>query len=173
MGKIKRSVDAGLEFFETNLATLLLAFILAGFTIAILCRYFFLYSIPKMDEMVIIAFTWMAFFSSPNGTKHDQHVAFTVIYDAMGARAKAVLDIVSKVLMLIILGILIAPSWETVLFYGIRKTSMLKMSFTWLYMPYMYFLIVTVYYLLNNLAGDIRRLMRAFKPAADDNKGGQ
>lgn len=158
MKKFRHSLDRALDIFETNVSTALLATVLSGFLVAIFCRYLFKMSIPVMDELVVIAFTWIALFSSPGASKRDAHVSFTVIYDAMGPRGRAILDAVSKALVLGILLILLRPSWETICFYKIRKTSMLKMPFNYLYLPYMYFLIMTIYYMICGLVEDIGRL---------------
>lgn len=161
--KVKTGFDAVLEFIEVNMSALLFLVVLLGFVTTIVFRYILMLSIAQIDELIVISFTWMAMFASPFGTKNDEHVSFTVIYDSMGPRFKAVNDVLWKVILLVLLIILVGPAWETVTFFKIRSTPMLHFRFDWLYMPYMFFLIFTIYHLLNNLVRDIKIMVETFK----------
>lgn len=170
MKKLKTYLDRGLDSLESDIATLLLIFVITGFLITIFARYLFLVSFPKMNELIVITFTWITFFSSPYAVKRDSHVSFTVVYASLSDLKKAVLDAVSKALIIVILGILLVPSWETVLFYHIRKTAMLKLSFQWIYMPFMFFIITSLYHYIMGFIDDIKKLVILSKAFGKEHK---
>jgi TRAP-type C4-dicarboxylate transport system permease small subunit len=88
--------DAILDFVGANFSATLTAIVLVGFVLTILFRYLLKLSIAQIDEIIVIAFTWMAMFASPHGTKNDVHVSFTVVYDSLGPRVKVINDVIYK-----------------------------------------------------------------------------
>jgi TRAP-type C4-dicarboxylate transport system permease small subunit len=169
--KIKQVFDTVLEALEINISAFLLVLVLTGFVLTILFRYVLKLSFAQIDEAIVVGFVWMAMFASPNGTKHDQHVSFTVIYDSLGPRAKAVNNVLSKVILIVLFFCVVVPAWDIINFFGMRRTSMLKLSFKWIYMPYMFFIIFTLYHLIDNLVRDARKLITVFKnPPAKESK---
>jgi TRAP-type C4-dicarboxylate transport system permease small subunit len=170
MKKLKRVFDIVLKTIETNFSAVLMVIVLVGFILTILFRYLLKLSIAQIDEAIVIAFTWMAMFASPNGTKNDAHVSFTVIYDSLGPRAKAVNDILFKVILVILLGILLWPAWDMVNFFKMRRTPMLHLSFRAIYMPFIFFLVSTIYHLVENLVKDIKGIRDIFKGRNDFDK---
>jgi TRAP-type C4-dicarboxylate transport system permease small subunit len=169
--KFKQIFDTVLEALEVNISAFLMVLVLIGFILTILFRYILKLSFAQIDEAIVIGFVWMAMFASPNGTKHDQHVSFTVIYDSIGPRARAVNDVLFKLILIVLMLFVVAPAWDIINFFGMRRTSMLKLSFKWIYMPYMFFIVFTIYHLIDNLVRDVANMIRVFKePPAKEPK---
>jgi TRAP-type C4-dicarboxylate transport system permease small subunit len=165
--KFKEIFDKVLEVIEINISAVLLVVVLVGFILTILLRYILKISFAQIDELIVVGFVWMAMFASPNGTKHNQHVSFTVIYDSIGPRGKAVNDVLFKLILVVLLLFVVAPAWDIINFWGMRRTSMLKLSFKWIYMPYMFFIIFTIYHLIDNLVRDIKKMIDVFKTSGE------
>lgn len=95
--------------------------------------------------------------SAPYGSRTDTHINFTVMYDFLNKKAKLWFDILSNVFIAFSFLVLLGPSIETIKFYGIKKTSIMKISFSILYMPFALFLMLTIYHALNNLVGVVKK----------------
>lgn len=168
MKKVKQVIDFVIEALEVNISTIVMIVVFVGFVTNIFLRYILLYSIPQIDEIIVIGFLWLALFGSSNGTKKNRHVAFTMIYDAISPKSKAVYDIISKSIMIILLGILVYPAWDIINFFDMRRTPTLRLSFKWIFMPYMFFLVCTLYHLINGLVKDIKHVRNVFKGTAEE-----
>lgn len=160
--KINSAIDRSLVFLELNLPAIFMICLFGGFVVAVCFRYLFTLPLAKVEEGYVIAFCWMALFSAPLATRDEEHLCFTILYDALPAKGKAVMDVVGKVILLILLIILIKPSWETVIFYGITKTSMLRMSYTYHYAPFMFYLLATIYHQMILVIRDIGIMLQVF-----------
>ena len=164
--KINNAIDRSLVFLELNLPAIFMICLFGGFVVAVCFRYLFNLPLAKVEEGYVIAFCWMALFSAPLAIRDEEHLCFTILYDALREKGKAVIDVLGKVILLVLLIVLIKPSWETVIFYGITRTSMLRMSYTYLYAPFMFYLLATIYHQLILVIRDIGVMLRVFRGEA-------
>lgn len=153
MGKIKKVlksihkiIDTFFSFFATNIITIALIWIFGAFLICILFRYFLHYSLASLEESYAIALLYMALIGGAYSFKVKSNTTFDFLYDAMGDTGKSVLNALSRIAIIIVFCILVPPVWNDILFYNMRKTSLLKISYTVLYMPFILILLSGIYY---------------------------
>lgn len=156
MQKLKTVWEGFLDLLEIRIPSLLLIVMFTCFILQIFFRYFFNISLVTVNELSIITFTWLPLMAASYGSRTDTHVNFTVVYDLLPKKMKAVFEIVANLFLIICLLILIGPSWETVKFYGIKRTSIMKMSFSVLYFPFIIFILLTGYHSIVHLMRDIK-----------------
>ncbi len=162
MKKVHEIIDKVLVFIETNIPTLMLIGVFLGFIVSIINRYIFQAGSPKVDEAYVICFCWLAVFSSPLATRNEEHVAFTILYDALPAKGKAVFDVVGKVILLVLLCVIFKPSMDEVTFQAWNRTSNLHMPYSILYGPFMFFLCATIYHQIALIVRDVKTMIRVF-----------
>lgn len=160
--------DRFLDVLEIKIPSLLLVLMFVAFLLQIIIRYCFSVSLAFINELSIITFTWLPLMAAPYGSRTDTHINFTVVYDLLNKKAKLWFDVLSNVFIAFSFLVLLGPSIETIKFYGIKKTSIMKMSFSILYMPFALFLMLTIYHALNNLVG----VAKKYRAQKNKNKKG-
>lgn len=162
MSKFLKVIDDIILFIEVNVSSVLFSMLVVGFVVNIISRYFFGFDMSVVNEVTIICFTWMTLFAASNGTRENAHVAFTILYDSVGKKSQAVINVLGKTFLILSFLVLLLPSIETVSFFGIRKTSMLKLSFSILYAPYIFFVCATLFHAIRQYIVDLKNLKVAF-----------
>jgi TRAP-type C4-dicarboxylate transport system permease small subunit len=84
-------------------------------------------------------------------SKVDDHVSFNLIYVKLGKKGRAIMDIAGCLIVLTAFVILLVPSWDYILFMGIKSTPVLKLKFSLLYAPFMFFLFFSICYAIRNI----------------------
>lgn len=143
---IHKVIDAIFSFVTTNVATISLIWIFVAFIICIFYRYIAIKSIGPLEESNTIALVYLSLFGAAYSFKAQSNTSFDLLYDMLGNRAKAAIDILAKVTVTVTFCILLNPIWEDILFYDMRKTSLLKVSYMIVYMPFMLILLGGIYY---------------------------
>ena len=109
--KIKRRIDHGMtiiyEIFEW-IVRLLLVFITLLIAAQVLLRAVFSYSIPWAEEVSLIAFVYITFFSLAIAMRYDIHLRVELGVSWLPRRAKAAIEIIDNVLLL---GISVMMLW--------------------------------------------------------------
>lgn len=65
-----------------------------------------------VDELAVLLMVWAAFVGASMGLAHRQHIAVTLLPDALGALARRRLAVLVDVLLLVFLGILSVQLWN-------------------------------------------------------------
>ena len=152
------------EFFTTNIATIMLIWVFVAFIICIFTRYFFHGTLARIEESYTLAFVFLALFGGAYGFQKKGNVTFDLVYDALKPRGKVILDILSKMVIILAFSKLVIPFWSDILFYNMKKSSMLKLSYMILYMPMMLIVCGAIYYNFVFLVNeDIPKLIRSIK----------
>ena len=173
MKRIHETIDKALVFIETNIPTVMLIGVFLGFIISIGNRHLLQAGSPKVDEAYVVCFCWLAVFSSPLATRNEEHVAFTILYDALSDKGKAIMDVVGKVILLALLIVIFMPSVKEVSFQAMNRTSNLHLKYSILYAPFMFFLTATIYHQIALIVRDVKTLIRVFKAEPEAEKEGE
>lgn len=173
MKKVHEVIDKTLVFIETNIPTIMLIGVFLGFIISIGNRYILQSGSPKVDEAYVVCFCWLAVFSSPLATRNEEHVAFTILYDSLSAKGKAIMDVFGKICLLVLLLVIFMPSLKEVSFQSMNRTSNLHLKYSILYAPFMFFLIATIYHQVALIVRDVKTLIQVFRSGSNTRKEGE
>lgn len=142
----------------------MLIWVFCAFIICIFTRYFFHSTLAPIEESYTLAFVFLALFGGAYGFQTKGNVSFDLVYDSLKPRGKAILDILSKIVIIISFSILVKPFWSDILFYNMKKSSMIKLSYMILYMPMMLIICGAIYYNFVYLVNeDIPNLIKTCK----------
>jgi TRAP-type C4-dicarboxylate transport system permease small subunit len=89
--------------------------------------------------------------------KHG-HVMFTMVYDEVKPKMAAFLRLLGNLIIVITFCMLIIPSYKYCHFVAFQKTATLRLSYYWIFLPFVYFIIAVIGYSIPEVLEDIRIL---------------
>lgn len=107
-------------------------------------------------EVTSMTFLWLVLLGACFAQRSRSHVTFTLIYDQLGIRGKALTAFAGNLIIAFTFLVCLRPTWDFILFQTSAQqvTSILKISKTIVYAPYMLFLGIIILYTLVDLAHD-------------------
>lgn len=104
--------------------------------------------VPWTVEIEQMCFLWVAMLGACYVQRNRGHVVFTLVYDALGTKGKAVLSLISSTLISFACACTLLPSLKYV--WGLMErqqvTSLLKISKTIVFFPYVIFIALILAY---------------------------
>lgn len=91
---------------------------------------------------------------------------FTMIYDGVKPKVAALLRLLGNLIIIITYLVLIIPSYKYCHFVAFQKTATLRLSYFWVFLPFVYFLIAVIGYTLPEVREDITILLGKKKDSA-------
>lgn len=149
---ISRIVDAALLYLP------MVAFIIVFVTylVMIFYRYIFHAAMAELYELNMIAFLWCATIAAAYATRKDLHIRFEVLYEKLNEKKRLIMRLVGNLIVLVLFSILLPHAYNAVIFQGIRKTSILGISFTIVYFPFIILNVVTIIEYFISVIRDIK-----------------
>ena len=146
-----------LDVVELYVPMLSFLTIFVCFMLQIVSRYFFT---PLMwpEELALHAFIWAALFGALYAKRMDGLVSFTMIYDRVSDRGRALMRIAGAVLLVAAFAISFKPSLDYVLFMSYKKTSVLLIPMNVISSAYLVFLVDIIIRYVVDIVKDIRFL---------------
>lgn len=126
------------------------------FILQIFCRYLLRQPLPWAYEVTVTCYLWMVVLSACYAQREKSHVTFTLIYDALNEKGKAVCSFLGNLLIAIAFGISVVPSFQFISFMKMQETSVFKIGLNIVYAPYMLFLVIIFLYALSELFQDFK-----------------
>jgi TRAP-type C4-dicarboxylate transport system permease small subunit len=148
-----------LDIVELYLPMLAFLTIYFCFMLQIVSRYFFT---PLMwpEELALLSFLWAALLGALYAKRSDSLVMFTLIYDKVSDRGRAIMRIAGNILLVITFVISFKPSLDFVIFMSYKSSSVLNIPMNVVSSAYLVFLLdVTIRYIVD-IVKDIRSLGR-------------
>lgn len=101
-------------------------------------------------EVEQMCFLWLVLLGACFAQREKSHVTFTLLYDNLGIKGKAVTGLLGNLIIASTFAAGIIPSLMYIWGLTARNqvTSILKMPKTWIFMPYVIFLLITLVYVL-------------------------
>jgi len=101
--------------------------------------------IPIMwtDELSRILFVWIIFLSSAIAVRRGGHLSLDLLKDLFNS--KLVIMLIHLV-GIFILGLLVRPIWQMIELGATSFTSMLQIPWSYLYLPFMFFVLLSIFY---------------------------
>ncbi len=139
----------------------ILAFVVmfSCFVLQVFFRYVLRNPLPWTQEIIVVAFVWIVMFGSCYTMRGRWHVKFTLVYDNLSPRMAATTRMIGNILIVATLACLLMPSYNYAIFQEFQKTAIVRIPYTVLFMPFVYFSASMIFYTLCEIAEDFRVLL--------------
>jgi len=144
-----------LDFVEVWMPTICLAVIFVSFIVNVVSRYIFNQPVNACYELCLAGLLWTLLLSAPYAVRNHKNVAFTLIYDKLGAKGQLILRLLGTAFLLFCLIKMLYPCMDWVLFMKRKRTAVLKIRYDILYFPFVIFNFLTICHLLYDFIKDI------------------
>lgn len=118
------------------------------FIFQIFSRYVLRQPMAWAYEVTVTCYLWMVVLSACYAQREKSHVTFTLVYDKLPVKGKALCSFLGNMIVGIAFGVSIIPSIKFVDFMKMQKTSVFQIGLNIVYAPYILFLIIILIYVL-------------------------
>jgi TRAP-type C4-dicarboxylate transport system permease small subunit len=132
--------------------TLAFAAIFVIFLLGILFRYAVGTPLFWSDELAMIVFVWCTLVVDAVVTRERDHVAFDVLWNAVGARGRRIIAILQCLLFAAIFAAALPAVLDYVLFLRMERTAALEWRLDWVFLCFVLYIACAVVRLLVKLA---------------------
>ncbi|MFA5447633.1 MAG: TRAP transporter small permease subunit [Sphaerochaeta sp.] len=158
-----------IQFLERALSIYIpiIAFVLmfSAFCIQIFSRYFLSRQFEWTYEYTVGGFLWTVAFGACGASKNREHVSFSLLYDKLKPKGQAIMTLAGNILITIAFLILIYPAYDFISFMSIKVTPVLRVPISFLYAPFLAFIIFSIIYMLKDSLIAVQILRGAELPA--------
>jgi TRAP-type C4-dicarboxylate transport system permease small subunit len=121
------------------------------FIIQIAARYLFNNPIPWAYEVTVMGYLWMVVLGACYAYRDRSHVTFTLIYDMLPVKGKAVCGFLGNLLMAIAFIAMFVPTCKMISQMKMQVTSVFKIGLNVVYFPFIPFMIIILCYILYDM----------------------
>ena len=126
-----------------------------SFCLQIFSRYVLGQQFSWTFEATVIGFLWTVAFGAIWAGRNHEHVSFSLIYDLFEPKGQAILNMIGSLLIMVAFIFVIPAAYEYQEFMTIKKTAVLRVSFSTLYAPFLVFIVFSAIYLVRDCVRDI------------------
>ena len=127
-------------FFD-GVGVALFASLFAVFVLQITARFVFNRPLPWTDELAVILFIWIIIWAAAFMVPRQDHVAFDVIFNLLGTRARGLALIAGNLITGVLALWALPATWDYVRFMNREGTPVLGISFMWVFLPFVFLLL--------------------------------
>ena len=155
------------DVLELYIPVLSFFMMFATFLLQVFFRYVVRQPLTWTQEVIVMSFIWTVIFGACYTMRKRSHVKFTMIYDRCPPKPAALLRLLGNTIIAATFLILIVPSYKYAFFLGFQKTAVFRISFTFMFISFVYFLCSIVWYTLGEIVEDIQVLRGVIHDSAD------
>lgn len=133
-----------LEQVAGAIAAAIFALLFVTFIVQVGARFLFARPLAWSDELVVILYIAMVFWSAATLLKEREHVMFDLVYAALPPWGRRVMALVGVVLMAGLMGTLLPYAFDYVRFMHREPTAVLGVPFSWVFAPFLVFVLAVV-----------------------------
>ena len=101
--------------------------------------------------MTVMGYLWMVVLGACYAYRDRSHVTFTLVYDALPVKGKAICGFLGNLLMAIAFVAMFIPSCQMISQMKIQVTSVFKIGLNIVYLPFIPFMIIILLYILYDM----------------------
>ena len=121
------------------------------FVIQIVARYVFNSPVQWAYEVTVMGYLWMVVLGACYAYRDRSHVTFTLVYDNLPVKGKAICGFLGNLLMAIAYIAMFLPSCKMIGQMKIQVTSVFKIGLNIVYLPFIPFMIMILCYILYDM----------------------
>ena len=115
------------------------------FVLQVGMRFLFEKPLAWSDELIVILYILIVFWTAATLLQEKDHVMLDLVYAALPPRGQRVMALVGAALMVALLLILLPEAWDYVKFMGREKTPVLDIPFSWVFAPFLLFVVLVAW----------------------------
>ena len=127
-----------------DVAVLLLGAMFASFIVQIVSRYVLNQPLGWTLEMCLTTWLWTVFWASSFCLKHDDHIRFDMLYNAVGRRTRRVFAALGAVCVIAAMVAALPGTWDFVSFLTIKRSATLRIPLAYVFSIYLLFMVATI-----------------------------
>ena len=151
MGRAKKVFFALRNCVEVYIPIASFCIMFLVFIAQIIARYLFRNPLAWAYEVTVTCYLWMVVLSACYAQREHSHVTFTLIYDKLSVKGKAICAFLGNLIIAVAFAISFVPSVKLVTFMEMQKTSVFKIGLNIVYAPYILFLAIILIYIVMDL----------------------
>jgi TRAP-type C4-dicarboxylate transport system permease small subunit len=144
------------DIIEKYIPVFSFAVMFVTFIMQVFFRYVIRHPLTWSMEVIVIGFVWTVVFGACYTMRLKSHVKFTMIYDRLPPVPAAVIRMAGNSIIAATFASLVAASYKYSFFIGFQKTSVFRISYTFIFMPFVYFLCSVIGYTLSEIFEDVK-----------------
>lgn len=133
-----------LEQIANAVAAAIFALLFLTFVLQVAARFLFESPLTWSDELVVILYIAMVFWSAALLLKEREHVMFDLVYAALPSQGRRVMALLGAVLMVGLMGVLLPYAFDYVRFMHREPTAVLGVPFSLVFAPFLIFVLAMV-----------------------------
>ena len=143
--------------FAESVSVVAFAVMFAGFVIGIVARYVFNSPISWTNELCVVAYVWIVFWTSDILIKERQHIIFDVVYGLFPPRSRRALAIFVTLSLALVFLAALPGTIDYILFLRTRHSTLLHLPMQFVFGGFLIFLVAAV-------VSALRRLWQLLRP---------
>lgn len=159
MKKCKMIVKSLLDVLEVWIPSMIFFAVFIMYFMMIIFRYILNWKISVLFEMTQILYLMCAMLAASYGGRTDRHVVFPLVYNKISRKGRNIFRLIADAVVVVLAGMMLGPSWEAIAFIARKKTSILKVPFNIIYMPFIIFMALSMIYYLIKFVKEVLILM--------------
>lgn len=152
--------DRVCDLIEVYLPCVIFVFMFLSYVVLIVYRYLLRASFDWLYELNMFSFVWCGIFAASYGSRSETHVRFTILYDHVSPRTRMILRFIEHVFVIVLFSIMLPKAVGNLDFMKVRKSSILKLRFNWVFAPFLSFVVLTILHNVVLLSRDVVSLFR-------------
>ncbi len=161
MKLFKKIYNLLIIFVEEIISMSALLICAAAICIQVFYRYFLNISLEWPFELSIYAYIWTLYLGAAWGVREGYHVKFNILYDKFSYKNQKIINIIFDVLTTVVFIFIFKPIWEYLLFIYRIKTAALKIPWTYVFIVFPLFLLLTIIHNIEHIVKDIIFLLNS------------
>ena len=160
------------DIFELYLPIASFSIMFLVIILQVFCRYVLRYPLTWAMEITVIGFVWTVIFGACFTMRNRSHIKFSLIYDRLKPRPAALFRMLGNIIIVVTFLSMVYASWRFSMFIGFQKTPVFRISFTYVFLPFVYFLCSISLYTITEIIEDIK-VIKGLIPDSVDHKAGE
>jgi TRAP-type C4-dicarboxylate transport system permease small subunit len=139
------------------------------FILQVFFRYVLNSPLTWTQDAIVIGFCWTVILGACYTMRKKGHVQFTMLYEAYSPKVAAWARLAGNLLIIVTFILMVIPSFRYAFFLGFQKTPVLRVSYTWIFLPFTYFLLSVIGYTIAPVIEDWK-VIRGILPDSYDHQ---
>jgi len=139
------------------------------FILQVFFRYVLNNPLTWTQDAIVIGFCWTVILGACYTMRKKGHVQFTMLYEAYSPKVAAWARLAGNLLIIVTFILMVIPSFRYAFFLGFQKTPVLRVSYTWIFLPFTYFLLSVIGYTIAPVIEDWK-VIRGILPDSYDHQ---
>lgn len=124
------------------IAAAVFALLFLVFVVQVAMRFFFNMPLAWSDELIVVLYILMVFWSAATLLKEKEHVMLDLVYEALPPGGQRIFGLIGAALTAGLLLFLLPEAFDYVRFMHREKTPVLDIPFSYVFAPFVFFVAV-------------------------------